>query len=398
VTDIQAVSTISTTRPPVLASYDEAMDTARALGPRLRERSAEAERLRRLPEASVADLVDSGLCGVMAPKAFGGSELGVEALIDVSVELASHCASTGWVYMLWASHAWMLALWPARAQEEMFANPRLVASSVVSTAGEVERVDGGYHWVGRGFFSSGIDHADWLTAAVQVPDEENGGTRRKWLAIPRADFEIIDDWNPVGLKGTGSKTIVVSGAFVPEHRALDDAGLQQGTAPGREVNGHPMYGGVSTANFTAAMAAPAIGAARGLLAAYGAKLSGKAARDASAPGISVSMARYAAASAQLDAAHALTLANATRLSAVPAATVGAEPRAKCRRDQAYAAQQARQAANTIFEEGGGSGLVETSDLQRIWRDANAAAAHHGLTWDWQADAWTRSSFGLAPAD
>ena len=39
----------------------------------------------------------------------------------------------------------------------------------------------------------------------------------------------------------------------------------RGTAPGREVNGHPMYGGVSTANFTAAMAAPAIGAARGLL-------------------------------------------------------------------------------------------------------------------------------------
>ena len=61
---------------------------------------------------------------------------------------------------------------------------------------------------------------------------------------------------------------------------------------------------------------------------------------------------------------------------------------------AYAAQQSRQAANTVYEECGGSGLAESSDLQRIWRDANAAAAHHGLTWDWQADQWTRASFGL----
>jgi 3-hydroxy-9,10-secoandrosta-1,3,5(10)-triene-9,17-dione monooxygenase len=109
------------------------------------------------------------------------------------------------------------------------------------------------------------------------------------------------------------------------------------------------------------------------------------------------MARYAALSAQLDAAHALALANAARFSTAPAAAVSAVDRAKCRRDQAYAAQQARQAANAVFEECGGSGLVETSDLQRIWRDANAAAAHHGLTWDWQSDAWTRASFGLGPA-
>ena len=106
------------------------------------------------------------------------------------------------------------------------------------------------------------------------------------------------------------------------------------------------------------------------------------------------MARYAAASARVDAVHALTLQNAQRYSRLPAAAVGPDGRAKCRRDYAYAAQQSRQAANAVYEECGGSGLAESSDLQRIWRDANAAAAHHGLTWDWQADLWTRASFGL----
>ena len=385
--DHQSVSTV-TSPPPVLASHREAMDVARSLGPRLRARITEAERLRRLPDESVADLLASGLCGVMQPRSLGGSELGAETLVDVSVELAAQCASTGWVYMLWAAHMWLLALWPAAAQEEMFADPAMVASSVVSTAGTVERVQGGYRWTGRGFFSSGVDHCRWLTAAVSVRDEETGAEGRKWLLIPRADFEVIDDWHVIGLRGTGSKTIVVTDAFIPLGRVLDDADIQRGTSPGREVNAHPMYGAISQANFTAAMAAPAIGAARGLLAAYADKQRPKAASA------TTSMARYAPAAAQVDAVHALTAQNARRYSTLPAAEVGPEGRAKCKRDYAYTAQQSRRAANAIYEECGGGGLAESSDLQRIWRDANAAAAHHGLTWDWQADVWTRAAFGL----
>jgi len=382
-----------TSQPAVLSSHAEAIAVARELGPRLRARIPRAEQLRRLPDDTVADLKESGLCGVMKPRRFGGSELGAETLIDVSVELSAHCASSGWVYMLWAAHMWLLALWPAAAQEEMFADPAVVASSVVSTAGDVERAAGGYRWTGRGFFSSGVDHCQWLTAAIQVRDEQTGAEGRKWFLIPRADFEIIDDWNVIGLRGTGSKTLVVTDAFIPFERVLDDDDIQRGTSPGREINPHPMYGAIAQANFTAAMAAPAIGAARGLLAAYAAKLRPRAAGDRE-HGATTSMARYAATAALVDAVHALTVQNAARYSRVPAAQVGPEGRAKCKRDYAYTAQQSRRAANAIYEECGGSGLAESSDLQRIWRDANAAAAHHGLTWDWQADLWTRAAFGL----
>jgi 3-hydroxy-9,10-secoandrosta-1,3,5(10)-triene-9,17-dione monooxygenase len=337
----------------------------------------------------------------MKPRRFGGSELGAETLIDVTAELASHCASSGWVYMLWTSHMWMQALWPAAAQEEMFANPNTLASSVVSTSGDVTGVEGGYRWTGRGFFSSGIDHCDWLTAAVPVRDADTGEPGRRWLLIPREDFAIIDDWHPIGLRGTGSKTVVVTDLFVPHHRSLDDADVKQGTAPGLQVNGNPMYGAISTANFTAAMAAPAIGAARGFLRAFadwlGAKLSNAGRPEVNSPylpqGLGTTMARYAAAAAQVDAVHALTLQNVQRFARVPAAKVSAQGRAKCRRDQAFTAQQARRAVNAIYEECGGTGLLESSQQQRIWRDANAAAAHRGLTWDWQADEWTRASLG-----
>ena len=206
--------------PAVPGSYDEAIERARALKPELRERVPETEQLRHLPAANVSDLLENGLYGLMTPKRFGGSELGSQAMIDVTIELASACPSTGWVHMLWTAHMWLLALFPEESQAEMWSNPNTLASSVVNTTGQFVPVDGGYRWTGRGFFSSGVDHCNWLTAAAPIRREGGDEPERRWLLIPREDFEIIDDWFTVGLKGTGSKTIVVNDIFVPERRTV----------------------------------------------------------------------------------------------------------------------------------------------------------------------------------
>ncbi len=76
---------------------DELVALAKALGPSLRERTLEAEKLRRLPDATVADLRHAGLLKVWQPKRFGGHELGIHGHLDVISELAEHCGSTGWV-------------------------------------------------------------------------------------------------------------------------------------------------------------------------------------------------------------------------------------------------------------------------------------------------------------
>jgi 3-hydroxy-9,10-secoandrosta-1,3,5(10)-triene-9,17-dione monooxygenase len=387
-----------TTAPAVPESYEEAIAWARGLKPILRERVPEAERLRRLPAENVADLLEKGMYGLMTPKRFGGSELGSRAMIDVTIELASACPATGWVHMLWTAHMWLLALFPEQAQEELWSNPNTLASSVVNTVGDVVPVDGGYRWTGRGFFSSGVDHCNWLTAAVPIkrPDAaEDAPPERRWLLIPREDFQIVDDWYTIGLKGTGSKTIIVEDVFVPDYRTVSNKDIEEGASPGSKLHAHPMYSAISSANFTAAMAAPAVGAARGFLQAFEKRLQGKTGNIDD--GLTVNFARYAQAVAQVDAIHAMTLQNAARWACVPAATVSGEDRAKCRRDQAFTAQTSRKVVNSLWEECGGSGLFESSDLQRLWRDSNAAAAHHGLTWDWVAVAWTRTMLGLPSA-
>ena len=84
------------------------------------------------------------------------------------------------------------------------------------------------------------------------------------------------------------------------------------------------------------------------------------------------------------------------MPASPPREVSRDARAKCRRDKAFTAQTARKAVNTLYEECGGSGLYESSDLQRLWRDTNAAAAHHGLTNDWIAVGSAKTAIGVPP--
>ncbi|MBO0887075.1 MAG: hypothetical protein J2O38_06720 [Acidimicrobiales bacterium] len=396
--DARPVYTL-TSRPEVLSSHDEAVERARALGDRLRERLPQGDELRRPVDQNVADILESGLYGVMKPRRYGGSELGTETLIDVTIELGSADPSTGWVYMLWAAHMWLQALWPEKALEEMWANPNSLASSVVSTLGDVTAVDGGYHWTGRGLFSSGVDHCDWLTAGVPIK-KDGERVDHRWLLIPREDFEIIDDWHTVGLRGTGSKTIVVEDVFVPEYRTLPTQALILGEAPGREVNTHPMYGAPIGANFTGAMSVPALAAAKGLIELFRARLESRVQAPErtnspyAAESMATTMARFAEVAASVDASHTLLLWNANRFARASAKSVSPVEMEKLRRDMAFTAQQARRAANRLYEECGGSGLNEGSLLQQFWRDTNAAAAHRGLTWDWQADSWTRAAVGL----
>jgi 3-hydroxy-9,10-secoandrosta-1,3,5(10)-triene-9,17-dione monooxygenase len=399
-TDTRPVYTLSST-PAVIESHEDALERARALRPRLRERLPVGQELRRLPDENVADLLESGLYGVMKPKRYGGSELGTETMIDVTLELASADPSTGWVYMLWAAHMWMQAQWPVRAMDEMFENPNVLASSVVTTTGDVVAVDGGYRWTGKGLFSSGVDHCSWLTALVPVKKDGETLEDRRWLLIPREDFEIIDDWHTVGLRGTGSKTIVLEDVFIPEHRVVSSEAVEWGNAPGRELNTHPMYGAVSYANFTGAMSAPAIGAARGFVEAVVARHESKAKSVVDSTNnpylsnsLSTTLARVADCAAEIDAMHSLLLVDAQRYARTPAKDVTQVERQRLRRDSAFTAQRARRAVNRLYEEAGGSGLLESSLLQQLWRDTNGAAAHHGLTWDWQASDWTNAAIGI----
>jgi alkylation response protein AidB-like acyl-CoA dehydrogenase len=381
---------------PAFASLDEAVEAARALRELLAGRVAEAESLRKLPPENVRELLESGLIRLEAPRRFGGSELNLDALIEVTATLAEACSATGWVYALWGAHMWLIAHYPEDIQEMVFGDPNTLISSVVSTEGKPLKVEGGYRWTGRGFFSSGVDHCTWLTAALDVSTGE-GELDLRWFLIPRSEFEIVDDWYTMGLKGTGSKTITVDNVFVPDERIVAFRDLSDDSRASRLYKS-PVYQAAFDFTYTLPLAGPIIGITRALLAACKTRIAGKlaAGRAIQVNTQNASLTRLAEAAAQMEAGRALLIEAARRYCNIAAGDATPLDKAQGRRDVAYGAQLCRRAANTLFELAGASNIYDSSDIQRLWKDSNAAAAHATLQWDGPALTYGRALLGLPP--
>ncbi|HEY3058220.1 MAG TPA: acyl-CoA dehydrogenase family protein [Chloroflexota bacterium] len=383
---------------PIFENGAAAAECARSLAPAIRARVSEAENLRRLPDDTVRDLLDTGLVSLLVPRTMGGSELNYDAVLDVTTVLGAACPSTGWVYALWTAHMWLIAQFPAAVQNEVFGAPDSLVSSVVNTVGTMTAVEGGYRWSGKGFFSSGVDHCTWLTPAMDAADHD-GVVERRWFLIPRSELRIVDDWYTMGLKGTGSKTIIVDDAFIPDERVLRVKLLSAGQAPGAALHAGVLYHAASDFTYSLPVAMPAVGAARGFLNAYEERLKGRlnGSNPVQATEALTMLPRLALGSAEIDAAYAVLLRDSLVYCTAPADQFSDLDRAKCRRDTAYCAQLCRQAVNGLFQSSGGTALFETSDLQRLWRDTNATAAHHGLNWDLRAPDVGRALVGLPSA-
>jgi 3-hydroxy-9,10-secoandrosta-1,3,5(10)-triene-9,17-dione monooxygenase len=380
---------------PTYASHQEAVACAEELAPRIRARVADAERLRRLPDETVSDLLASGLCLLLVPRSVGGSELNYDTVLDVTCALGSACPSTGWVYCLWTAHLWLIAQLPEHLQRAVFESPRPLVSSVVNTVGTPTIVDGGYRWTGRGFFSSGVDHCAWLTPAMNVP-RADGTVERCWFLLRRSDITIKDDWYTVGLKGTGSKTIEVEDVFVPDENILWVKDLSAGRSPGAMLHRGVLYQAAIDFVYSLPVGMPVVGVARGFVAAYQERVRARIAGSNAvlAREAMHTLPRLAQASTEVEAAYALLRHVVQRYCFAPASAFDDLDRARCRGDTSYAAQMCRRAVNSLFESSGGSSLYDSSDLQRLWRDSNAAAAHHGLTWDVRGPELGRALVGL----
>lgn len=368
------------TPPPIPNSRSDALARARALAPAISARAARAEAERRVPRDTIEDLRRSGL--------FGVSTLGFAAQMLTTAELGAACGSTGWVYAVFSGHNWIVSLFPEAAQREAPADA-LTASMFRLTA-TVEPVSGGYRVTGgEGRFCSGVAHADWLLAGVGIRRGE-GPNEPRFVLLPMAEVEVVDDWFTVGMRGTGSCSIRVADAFVPEHRTLNVAAAVGGSSPAALF---------SIAAPMSLVGAP-LGMARAALETFAANARAKLA--AQPPGQAgeqgALFARIARAGAEIDAATALVLADCERLDALSdPAELDAATRARMMRNLAYAVQACRRAVTGLFEAAGGSGIYDTARLQRIWRDLNAAAAHMAFGWDEAGVKFARAYLGLPPS-
>jgi alkylation response protein AidB-like acyl-CoA dehydrogenase len=202
-----------------------ALAAARTIAPRLSSRAREAEQLRALPLDLVADLRRSGLFGLATPRALGGAELPPAAIVEVLEELCRADGSAGWTVLIGNGTAFLAWLDPAVARDLLDGRTDMISASVFAPSGRlVPDGAGRFRLDGRWPFSSGCLHADWFINGALVADGDGPrvipGRGPDWrLAVfPAAAGSVIDNWDVMGLRGTGSHDVVAGAHAVPmEH-------------------------------------------------------------------------------------------------------------------------------------------------------------------------------------
>ena len=383
-------------------SYADAIERAHQLIPVLQERAARAEAARGLLPETVADLDRSGLMRFLQPRRWGGMELDFVSIVDITDIIGRGCASTGWTVANIAIHHWMLALYDEAAQEEIWgSNPdAYIASGIAYPQGRGQVVDGGILLSGYWNFSSGVGNSTWNMLACVVRDADNKITDYRMCVVPEAQYEIVDDWQVMGLAGTGSKSVKCENLFVPEHRALSMLrGNSAAGFPGWAGNGAPLFripfGGLAAHCILGACIGNAqamFDAVTGMVRERSTSYTTQKMRD-----LGTVQARIGLAGAHLDAAR--LMARNDCIEGQRMAEEGVVPdmafRLKQKRNCAYAMKLATDAVDTLYALAGANGLYSRGPMERIYRDQHAAAGHINFSLDAQSSAWGLAALGGA---
>jgi len=359
------------------------LEHARALIPRLAERAAAATARRNLPPETIAEYLDAGILNILQPRRFGGLQGRFSLFSRITEELTFGCASSAWVYAVLAEHQWILAQYPEAAQIDVWGeNPKAVASSSLAPRAAAKKVDGGWRLSGKFPFSSGCDYAQWAILGAFLG--ELGDPRHiAYLLVPLAEIEILDDWQVLGLAGTGSKSLVLRDVFVPRYRCVMVADLFAGTPPGAKV--HPDY--------------PVVRAPRGFLVSYSLPpvciALGRRALDLVCRDLSTRISRGVSkmadsefvqatigeAAAAIDAATlALHHGRDSSTDAVSSGRRITEAEAlRARRDMVYAQHQIGWALERLCELSGARWVYDSDPLQEIRRDVMTIITHHAAS-------------------
>ncbi|MEU3524152.1 hydrolase [Streptomyces sp. NPDC038707] len=320
---------------------------------------------RALPAEAAEAIVRAGFARHFVPGRWGGAEGGATELLRSVAAVAEGCTSAGWCASVIAGAARMGAYLPEEGQRELWAKGAdTVVVGALVPRGTATPVPGGWRITGSWPYTSAVGFSDWALACALVP---RGEERVPWFfALPREDYQVTDTWHPVGMRGTGSNTLVAEEVFVPAHRgfARDDmlAGRSTGsaarchTAPLRLLSGL-LFG------------APALGAARAALRAW---------REHTGGDDPARAAVLARATIATDAA-ALLMERAARVADAPAATPLELVRNPA--DCAYAVEQLVDVVERLLRTAGSAAQQYGHPLQRLWRDIHGLAGHVALRFD-----------------
>ncbi|HYH43663.1 MAG TPA: acyl-CoA dehydrogenase family protein [Burkholderiales bacterium] len=379
---------------------EEAIARARALIPFLRDQAPKNEALGRLTPEVLEAIHENGLFRYLQPKAWGGMELPFVAHYDIPEMLARGDISTAWVVVNLAGHHRSMTWWEPRAQTEVWGeDPDAgIASGIAYQQGRGVPVDGGLMLTGEWNFSSGTDHSNWhqLAAIVREGDKP---VDYVFCLLERSQIEVLDDWQTLGMRATSSKTVRCKDVFIPAHRVVSMYLQKPGghSFPGLEIHRNPAYrvpisalGGNGIGGCMVGNARAALETTIEWVKSRSTNYTGAKMRD-----FQTVQLRIAEAGARIDAGALLLRNDCLEAERTVAAggILDIETKLRYKRNTAMGVKLVSQAVDSLHEMAGANGIYDRYPLQRMFRDAHAAAGHFSFSIDAQVPPWALVMLG-----
>ncbi len=372
---------------------------AEALLPMLRAHEEDNEAERRVHPDVVAAMKQAGLFRILQPRRLGGAECDLRTMHQVVRTLALASSSASWVLMVLLAHTWILGMFDERVQDEIAADDpeTVIAGSLAPTARAV-RVNGGWRLTGRWPFASGCDHARWSLLGVKVADPHGSLPPAIHAMVPASDYAINDNWFSMGLKGTGSKELVLDDVFVPEYRVVPTHILYGSASDWGRRHATWLHMMPVRAGLAYHVSAPVLGLAQRFLADFVAmtrvrddKYNGS--RKADSPGLQF---RIAESELDLRAAELILGKVADGFDGLSRErrVVTPDEMVDLRYCVSYAVQRCRQAVERLFAGAGANAAYDSSPLQSSFRDLSVAVHHGTVDYDVNAEQFGRIRLGL----
>lgn len=211
-----------------MKSYDELSAIVKSIEPVLRENAAEAEAKCSLPKVVVDAVRKAGLFKLWVPESLGGWQVDPITAFRVFEDISAIDSAAGWLVLMNANTGGLGVFLGDRAVEEMYTGGNNLFAAANSPPGQSVPVDGGYTLTGQFPFASNCKHADWFMALGVVmegnePKTVEGAPVVKIHAFPMKDAQIVEHWDTLGMRGTGSHDVKATKLFVPEHRTANMA-------------------------------------------------------------------------------------------------------------------------------------------------------------------------------
>ena len=356
-----------------IPTASELINRARSLAPLISAHAEENAKKRSIAPEVIEELRRAGLFRILQPRRWGGYELPPSAFLDVQFEIARADMSTGWVYGVLGVHNFQMGLFDDRAAQDVWSeNDNVQIASTFQPGGIATPTPGGYHFSGQWKFASGCDHADWIFLGGRLGDEF------LTCLLPREQYEIIDTWHASGLHGTGSKDILVKDVIIPEYRVHRSSDGFRCDSPGNKVNTGWLYRLPFHQVFIRAITGASTGALQAMVDAF---LDYASRRVSVVAGATIkdpdALLALGEAIATIDQINCIMRRNFTVLEgyAKQGMTPPFEERLLYKYQAASVTRLCLDAAQTLFEHCGGTGLFSGQPFGRILNDLVAAKQH-----------------------